>query len=269
MINVQTIRKYQNCEKVYEAIYNLHNKVSVSEIKKYLSEETKKENEKITKKANEIFGNSFLEDKNKYISLHNKKILSKKTIERCVTNDYRLEKDGNKWFISDKKRFGERYLDPRGSGIAIDIDPRDFGIAICDSILGSSPQVPLDKRSDGYYKKELHKFVLNVGSFITFAMIEAAKPFNDDTMTSRDREDLVFYWLNNFISFKDIFYYFRFKFDEIKRVHDWKTPMNEIREPIINQLIYAMEDLYPDIYLRYILAKRKITGKKNNSNHHR
>ena len=265
MINVQIIRKYQNCEKVYEAIYNLHNKVSVSEIRKYLSEEAKKENEKITKEANEIFGNSFLEEKNKYISSHKKKILSKKTIERCVNNDYRLEKDGNKWVISDKKRLGEIHIGPRGSAIAIDLDPRDFGLAIYGSILGGSPQVPLGERFEEYYKKELHKFVLNVGSFITFAMIEAAKPFNDDTMTCRDREDLVFYWVNNFISFKDIFYNFRFKFDEIKRVHDWKkTPMSEIREPIISQLMDAMKDLYPDIYHRYILAKRKIGGKKNN-----
>lgn len=61
--------------------------------------------------------------------------------------------------------------------------------------------------------------------------------------------------------YKEIFYAFRFKFDEPKPYHNWKTPISEIRQPIIDQMMYAMESLYPDICNRYMLAKRKILGK--------
>ena len=259
----KTWKKQQTCNKVYEALYYLtgsesieRRKVSIKEIRTFFQEQTQKENEELEKIAYQKYENEEFDShgKEEYILKRKKKPPSQKTIERCINEDPRIEEDGSKYFISDTKRF-EYEFEP------ISFDPHEFGLAIYDAIFGSSKRFPMEERSDSYYKKELNDFVIKIGCFIIFAMIEAAKPFRYKSLSPREGEDLVYYWLTNIIPVSEIFSTFRFRFDEPKGSHNWKTPISEIKEPIINQLMNAMQELYPNIYNRYILGKRNSSGK--------
>ena len=259
---INTWKKQQTCNKVYEAIYYLtgsesieRRKVSVKEIRTFFQEQIRKENEEFEKIANQKYENGELDlkEKEEYISKRKKKAPSQKTIERCL-KDPRIVEDGAKYFISDRKRFESEF------GV-IDYDPHEFGLAIHDAILGGSRRIPLNERSNSYYNEELKDFVVKIGCFFIFAMIEAAKPIRYKTLAPKEGEDLVYYWLKNVMPYKEIFYAFRFKFDEPKQSHDWKTPISEIRQPIIDSMMHAMESFYPDICNRYILAKEKVLGK--------
>lgn len=273
----RTWKKIQTCNKVYEAISHLtgnesinylagrdlndQRKVYVKEIRAFFQEQTEKENKELEKIANQKYENGeFYNDheKEKYISKRRKKAPSQKTIERCISEDSRIVEDGSKYFISDDKKFENEF------GL-LSLDPREFGVAILDAILGSSRRIPMEERSDSYYKEELNDFVVKIGCFIIFAMIEVAKPFRYKTLHPREGEDLVYYWLSNIIPVGDIFTTFRFKFDEPKQSHNWKTPISEMRESIINKMLNMMQELYPDIYKRYIFGK-KTSGGKNFTN---
>ena len=262
----KTWKTQQTCNKVYEAIYYLtggesieRRKVSVKEIRDFMQEQTKMENEELEKLADQKCENGEIdiEKKEEYIKKGKKKALSQRVIERCLEDrlkDPRIVKDGSKYFISDRERF-EYEFEP------ISFDPHEFGLAIHDTIFGSFKRIPIEERTDSYYKEELNDFVVKIGCFIIFAMIEVAKPFRYQPLSPREGEDLVYYWLNNIIPINEIFTNFRVKFDERKPYHNWKTPISEMNESIINQLMKTMQELYPDIYKRYIFGKRNSSGK--------
>jgi hypothetical protein len=261
--NFNIVKKIQNRNKIYEALYNLTGgesielrKVSVKEIVAFMEEQTIKENKEIENTIDEKYQNNEFDSnvKEEYIKKLKKKSLSKKTIEIFLKEDPRIEKDGSKYYLSDRKRFEYEF------GL-LSFDPREFGLGILDAILGSSRRIPMDERSDSYYKEELNDFVVKIGCFIIFAMIEAVKPLRYKKLHPREGEDLVYYWLNNIIPIYDIFLTFLFKFDEPKQSHNWKTPFSEINKSIIEQLMKTMKELYPDIYNRYIVGKRKNSGK--------
>ena len=244
----------ENKNNVFNTLYHSELKLSTREICDIINYLTKKDIKKIELDAQAEYeaGEISRDQKNKILKNAKKPNINLRTVQRIVKYDSRIEKEGDKYFISSS------ITDPRF------LNPLEFGKTIYDAIIGSAKEIPEDKRDDQYYIKELTEFIKKIGCFITFMLIEAALPFNDQTITIKQREDLVYYWIRNSIPLEYFFSTFHSKFDVPKHRHDWKTPFSEIKQPIIDKLLKSLQDLYPTIYERYAKGKKGIQGKRDN-----
>ena len=244
----------ENRNIVFKILYKKDEKLSTREMWYIINNLTQKYNEKIELEAQSKYeaGEITKKERDKIIKKKTKSTIHIRSIQRIVKEDDRLKKEGTKYFISPSIK------DPRL------LDPSEFGQKIYDAIIGSGYEIPEDKRDDQYYIKELNDFIIKIGCFVTFMFIEATLPFNNESISIKEREELVYHWIKNSIPYEYFFSTFRFKFDVPKRRHNWKTPFSEIKQPIINKLLKSLQDLYPSIYDRFVKGKKGIQGKRDN-----
>jgi hypothetical protein len=242
----------ENKNNVFNTLYYTDRKLSTGEICYIINHLTKKDIKKVKLDAEEEYqtGNILGSQKSEILKNANKPKINIRTVQRIVKYDSRIEKEGDKYFISPS------ITDPRL------LNPIEFGKTIYDAIIGSAKEIQEDDRDDQYYIKELNDFIIKIGCFITCMLIEAALPFNDKTISIKKREELVYHWIRNSIPLEYFFSTFRFIFDVPKHSHNWKIPIREIKQPIIDKLIKSFQELYPNIYDEYDRTKKRVRGKR-------
>lgn len=243
-----------NKKNVFKILNESEEKLSTREIWHIMDNSTQEHNKKIELEAQSKYEADEItkNERDKIIEKKTQSTIDIRTIQRIIKEDDRLEKEGTKYFISPLIK------DPRL------LDPIEFGKEIYDTIIGIGHEIPEDKRDDQYYIKELNDFIIKIGCFITFMFIEATLPFNDEGISIKKRQELVCHWIKNSIPYEYLFDTFRLKFDIPKRRHDWKTPFSEIKQPIIDNLLKSLQDLYPTIHERYTKGKKRVQGKRDN-----
>lgn len=238
-----------NQQSVYEAILFSDRPVQLREIILYLDELTELENKKIVSKAREKYENGQWteEEKLNYIEKNRHKTISAKTIQRCISNDPRIQRNGRRYTISQKSRFESRYL-----------GPESFGRQMIHEIIGRlHPPARLEKR--------IKYFALRFGAYVLFNFIEAVRPFHDYSLSVREREDLVPYWAREAIPIDYMFNLFQGSFDNRTRLerrsHDRNRPSSEMRDDRIQELLTAMKKAFPEIYGDLRNARKVVFGK--------
>ena len=125
------------------------------------------------------------EDLKGAIRREKKKTISYRTIQRCITNDPRIKKQGWYYFIDDEARFEKRYLHPSLEGRHLYKEFRR-----------NMSEYDYNKLNA---KDEMKHLVTEIGFFMVYSLIDACRPFRDRSMSLDDREDLVRYWIQNSI----------------------------------------------------------------------
>ena len=164
-----------------------------------------------------------------------KTTMHKRTIERCIKDDPRILKDGSYYYINDKARFERRYQRPDLFGEDMHYElfrERDFKLP------------SLDRQFDDFIRKW--------GALIMFIFIEAVRPFEDKSLTLRDRSDLVGYWAKNALPINEMWNHFRILGSD--HINHYTSEMEESR---IKDLLNAFEKTYPDLYKILMQARNE------------
>jgi hypothetical protein len=171
-----------------------------------------------------------------------KNLLSERTVERCMEDDPRIMSKGKKHFLSEKARLESRYL-----------NPEYFGSQIFRATMRFRASKPLEKR--------VREFVTRYGAFIFFNFLEAVRPFNDNSISIKEREELVELWVQNSIPISDMVLHFQASFEDRKAGHDWKSPFSEMKEEKIEKILTAFRRAFPDVYEDLIRGRKETFGK--------
>lgn len=94
--------------------------------------------------------------------------------------------------------------------------------------------------------KIMNEYIKRFGALIIFAFIEAARPFEDNSMSIRERGYLVTDWISNAIPLQEMFHYFRAEFAPTK-AHRRNKSSNEIESSQINYIFEIFKKTNPDI----------------------
>ena len=201
MVNQDIGRKrteigHDNMEDVFNAIRELsiHRekpKVRLEDIRNYLDKKTDYENKELVSVMTGIYEsgrtNWTREDLKEAIRRKKKKTISYRTIQRCITNNPRIKKQGWYYFIDDEARFEKRYLNPSLEGRHLYKEFRN------NSYHYDEPN------AKATIENEMKHLVTEIGFFMVYSLIDACRPFRDKSMSLDDREDLVRYWIQNSI----------------------------------------------------------------------
>ncbi len=248
--DIGKIRKEMNVknrQEVYKAVSNLNQKVKLRDIMIQLDKQTEHDNIEMAwkeyKKYEEGYYNSDTEMK-KAIKRKLRHTVSEKTVQRCIASDPRIESDGRKYFVTLKARFESHYL-----------EPEYFGSQMIFEIIG---KLNTPKTLEGKIKH----FVLRFGAFIIFNFIEAVRPFKDDSLSVKEKEDLVAHWARTAVPLDYMFQLFQGTFDVRRRQkHDWKTPFSEMKDERIDQILVAFQKTFPEIYKDLLRGRKETFGK--------
>lgn len=244
--------KDEHRSQVYEAIYHLGKKVTTVEIWNHLNKATKIENDKIKDECQKKYSDGYYSSTEKDREIERRKIntITIRTIERCIASDSRIEKEGDTYFISNKARYVSRYL-----------DPDTFGLNLFRATMRFQPSHIMEEK--------ISEFINRFGAFIFFSFIEAVRPSMDNSLSVRDREDLVTYWAQNAIPISDMLLHFQAAFGNRKRTrqakrrapHKWQRPFSEMKDKEIAKLLASMKRAFPEIYEDLRKARRQAFGK--------
>ena len=160
----------------------------------------------------------------KQIQQNKKHTMSKRTIERCIKEDPRILKDGQYHYINDEARFERRYQRPEFFG-------EEMRHALFQGNYFTSPSVD----------RLMHEFIRKWGALMMFIFIEAVRPFEDKSLSLRDRADLVRYWVKNALPLDEMFLTFQ-------TLGSQNHLTGEMEESDIKQIHNAFEKTYPDLY---------------------
>ena len=221
MVNQDIGRKrteigHDNMEDVFNAVRDLsiHHekpKVRLEDIRNYLDKKTNHENKELVSVMTGIYesGRTKMtrEHLKEAITRKKKKTISYRTIQRCITNDPRIKKQGWYYFIDDEARFEKRYLNPSLEGRFLYKEFRRNMLFHYDEIYcAKNPTIILDNGGRIYksggkppIENEMKYLVTEIGFFMVYSLIDACRPFRDRSMSLDDREDLVRYWIQNSI----------------------------------------------------------------------
>ena len=215
----------------------------------YLNKQTEIKNKKIVSEAKEKNDKGLYteEEMKSYIKRNLKHTISVKTVQRCISSDPRIQRNGRKYFIPQKARFESRYL-----------EPEYFGREMVHEILGR-------RQTPSTLEKKVKHFVTRFGMYLFFNFIEAVRPFVDNSLSIREKEDLVGYWARTAVPLDYMFQLFEGTFDNRTRLelrnHDLKTPPSEMKEDRIKELSAAMRKVFPEIYQDLREARKQALGK--------
>lgn len=233
-------------------------RVRLEDIKKYLDEKTDFKNKEMVSVATAIYESEFKHwtraDLNDVIRSKKKKSISYRTIQRCITNDPRIKKQGWYYFIDDEARFERRYLDPSSEGTTI---YREFRENMA--------------KSRGFRKEpienEVKNLVTEIGVFMVYTLIDACRPFRDKSLTVDDREDLVRYWIKNSIPVMYMLEEFLCRFKPDYNQFEWDEARKkdlsilEMDEESIQKTLTLLQKQYPKEF-RIITDHRPRGGKR-------
>ncbi len=178
-----------------------------------------------------------------YVKRNLRHTISKKTVQRCIRSDSRIDTDGRKYFLTQRARFESRYL-----------EPEYFGRKILHEMIGKL-QTPES------LEEKIKHFVLRFGAIIFFNFIEAVRPFKDDSLSVYDREELVGHWARHGVPLEFMYQLFQGTFDYRKPKDKWKTPISEMKEDRIKEVLGAIQKVFPEIYEDFRRARREAFGK--------
>lgn len=182
----------------------------------------------------------------------NNKVISIRTIQRCIASDPRIKQDGWYYFINDEARFENRYITPKIYGGYL-YDEFMYNLLVQHPWFSGMLHLPKDELMellDSRVKDMINRF----GIFITFTFLEALRPFKDKSMTQRDRNDLVDYWVMNAVPLSKMFMDFRVV------LHNFLSPLHmksqtgpevsrsEMPDSLIEKVQTIMKNNYPKTY---------------------
>ena len=137
------------------------------------------------------------------------KTIAKRTIQRCLKEDSRIKNEGYYYFIEDKTRYERRYILPSELGYAV-FDGASGWESRPDRSHQSKRLLSETEKLELEMKDMIHRF----GFFMVFMFLEAAKPFEDKSMSLGERHELVDYWVQNAIPINDMYNEFLTTFDK-------------------------------------------------------
>jgi len=178
--------------------------------------------------------------KDKKWRINSRKPLSLKTVQRYL-KDPRVIKEGWNYRVNDKARFETKYL-----------KPEDFALDMYHEFIGG--------KSLGVDKAEIMKeFVMDIGALMVFTFIEASRPFEDNSFSARDRNELVQYWVKNAFPTINLFFAFQAYFSEHDRTKraGAKAP-NEIDNLNLKKILEIFERAYPERYKNLLQARKQL-----------
>ena len=224
-------------QEVYDAVFNLGKKVRRNDIWMYLDQQTKEWNHNIRIKARSIYESQVYNwtkgDMENEIRNEQKRTINPRTISRCLKAEPRITKEGSYYYISDEVRFERKYQ-----------RPSRFGMDMFTELLYTDFK-------PGSLEHETNEFIRRWGALIMFNFIEAVRPFEDKSMTLRDRSRLVRYWARNSLPIDQMFSHFQI-LSSTERDH----ATGEWDEQSIKQLLDAFKKTYPDLYKILTKARR-------------
>lgn len=231
---------------VFESVYRLGEEATLKKIKSYLINQIESHNTRISRQIEAKYEEGLFTSVERDQELQKKRLrpLSTRTVQRYAQADPRIEWDGNKYFISQKTRLELR-----------DLDPETSGLQIFREIMNFIPKDNLDEN--------ISNFVQRFGAFVFFTFIEATRPLND-TFNLKEREYLVEYWARHAIPLDDMLNFFQGQFAK-RRKQDFKTPMSEMGENNIKELLDGLKRTFPEIYSRLTLGRSKSFSRKGST----
>jgi hypothetical protein len=168
-----------------------------------------------------------------------KKTVDRRTIQNWLVRDPRIKKAGWLFYIDHEAIYEKRYLRPTEFGRTL---YRRYLDETVEEITTVSPSENLET--------SLKKMIIKLGVFLIFSFIEAARPFKDESMNLRDREDLVYYWIQNCIPTFEMFSYFRSKFNQGKKIGklDRIKAYSEMDEDSVEFVLGLLRKLHPTLF---------------------
>jgi hypothetical protein len=281
MVNQDIGRKrteigHDNREDVFNAVRELSTHarnrdakptVRLEDIRNYLDKKTDYENKEIVSIMTGIYQSGFRNwthaQLNDAIRREKKKTISYRTIQRCITNDPRIKKQGWYYFIDDEARFEKRYLNPSLEGRQLYKEFRNnMSMHYDEKYCAKNTTIILD---NGYYKgggkppieDEMRALVTEIGFFMVYSLIDACRPFRDKSLSLDDREDLVRYWIQNSIPVLTMLdeFLFLFKPDHnpwAKHLPTWEVEgkkkglsVLEMDDETIKNVLTMLQEEYP------------------------
>jgi hypothetical protein len=239
-------QRIKNTNIIFETLCRLGGEGTLQEIKSILKRNVEQHNRAIAKELENKYERGEIIKSEMERELKRKSIreITSKTIQRCTKDDPRIESHGRKYMISAKARLELRDLDPEISGLQIFRETMNF-----------IPTDNLDERILDYIQR--------FGAFIFFMFIEATRPL-DDSFNLKDRQYLVEYWAQHAIPLDDMLNFFQGQFAK-RRKQDFKTPMNEMDEDNIKELLDGLKRTFPEIYSRLTLGRSKSFSRKGST----
>jgi hypothetical protein len=224
---------------------------TTSEIWNYLDSRTSQVNKRIELEAQEKFENDELHSRKEmeyYISSNKKETISIRTIQRCIKKDKRIKNENDRYYVTDDARNETKYIDARVFGNEV------FGML----------KVPIANGTTSTVEQILLELVQAYGAFVIYAFIEAARPFEDDSLDPYERDMLAESWIQNAIPIEGMFTSFHAKFtDKQHRNYDPETEsLNELDNETIKRLTQALKKKYPVFYKDMYRARQHIMGKR-------
>jgi len=169
-----------------------------------------------------------------------KETMTRRTIQSCIKKDPRIRKDRWLFYIDYQTMFEKRYLRPSEFGRRLYRRYLDETVGQLTTL--DPPESP---------EKTLKKLITKLGVFLIFSFIEAARPFKDESMSIRDRGELVSYWIHNCIPIFEIYSNFRSSFDQReapeKAKFDQTISYSELDENSVEKVLGILKRLHPGL----------------------
>jgi hypothetical protein len=192
-----------------------------------------------------------------------------RTVERYLKeliNEGRVEKIKTKYQISEKARYEIRYR-----------TPEYFGDVMLRAAFKNFPSRSIVNRKDWRISKLempkiMNEYVRRFGALVIFAFLEAARPYEDQYMTVRERDQLVVDWVKSSIPLQEMFEWFKAEFrptpdkmEQNKSKTETKTkekinrkPFNEIDNHHLMEISEIFKHAYPKVYKNLVEARKEL-----------
>lgn len=218
----------QHSRDIYNAILNL-GKPTVKEIEQYVNSQYEQENQRL-RQGNRNGGKYWIDKLKLPIGL--------RTIQRCIKKHPKIKRDGWRYFIDPEAISEKRYL-----------QPDRFGHSMYNGIFGWAESFPssLENRRPWPDYLKLRWRIIELGVFLVYSFIEAARPLRDQLTNPEEIQHEVNYWVKNCIPvetmFRDVVRIF-----EGKKIKGNGSRFQELDEKSVKDAFETLEKAYPEYY---------------------